>query len=60
MVSMLQAQDIDWLNRYKNKTCIYAVYKKLTQAYGHIQTESEGMEKNIPCKWKLEKQPENN
>ena len=22
------------------------------QAKGHIQTESEGMEKDIPCKWK--------
>ena len=23
------------------------------QTKGHIQTESEGMEKDIPCKWKL-------
>ena len=22
------------------------------QIQGHIQTESEGMEKDIPCKWK--------
>ena len=22
------------------------------QTQGHIQTESEGMEKHIPCKWK--------
>ena len=22
------------------------------QTYGHIQTGSEGMEKDIPCKWK--------
>ena len=22
------------------------------QTQGHIQTESEGMEKDIPCKWK--------
>ena len=22
------------------------------QTWGHIQTESEGMEKDIPCKWK--------
>ena len=27
---MLQPKDTDWLNRYKNKTYIYAVYKKLT------------------------------
>ena len=25
---MFQPKDIDWLNRYKNKTCIYAVYKR--------------------------------
>ena len=22
------------------------------QTWGHIQTESEGMKKDIPCKWK--------
>ena len=27
---MLQRKDIDGLNGYKNKTHIYAVYKKLT------------------------------
>ena len=27
---MLQPKDTDWLNRYKNKTHIYAVYKKPT------------------------------
>ena len=27
---MLQTKDTDWLNGYKNKTHIYAVYKKLT------------------------------
>ena len=25
------------------------------QTQGHIQTESEGMEKDIPCKWKSNK-----
>ena len=25
------------------------------QTQGHIQTESEGMEKDIPCKWKPKK-----
>ena len=49
---MLQPKDIDWLNGYKNKTRTYAVYKRLTSDLGHIQTESEGMEKDIPCKWK--------
>ena len=27
---MLQAKDTDWLNGYKNKTHIYAVYRKPT------------------------------
>ena len=27
---MLQSKDTDWLNGYKNKTHIYAVYKKPT------------------------------
>ena len=27
-------KDIDWLNRYKNKTCIYAVYKRQTSDLG--------------------------
>ena len=27
---MLKSKDTDWLNRYKNKTHIYAVYKKPT------------------------------
>ena len=27
---MHQPKDTDWLNGYKNKTCIYAVYKRPT------------------------------
>ena len=27
---MLQPKDMDWLSEYKNKTYIYAVYKKPT------------------------------
>ena len=27
---MLEPKDIDWLNGYKNKTYIYAIYKKPT------------------------------
>ena len=46
---MPQPKDTDWLNGYKNKTHIYAVYKRPTSDLG---TESEGMEKDIPCKWK--------
>ena len=31
---MLQPKDIDWLIGYKNKTCIYAVYKRPTSDLG--------------------------
>ena len=48
---MPQPKDKEWLNGYKNKTPIYFVYKKNPpQNKGHIQTESEGMEKDIPHK----------
>ena len=30
---MLQPKVIDWLNGYKNKTHIYALYKRPTNAY---------------------------
>ena len=50
---MPQSKDKDWLNGYKNKTPIYAAYKRLPQNKGHIQTESEGMEKDTPCKQRL-------
>ena len=49
---MPQPKDKDWMNGYKNKTAIYAVYKKPPQNKGHIQTESEGLEKDISCKWR--------
>ena len=48
---MLQAKDIDWLNGFKNKTYIYAVYKRPSSNLG-THTESEGIEKGIPCQWK--------
>ena len=35
---MPQPKDKDWLNGYKNKTPIYAVYKR-PQNKGHIQTK---------------------
>ena len=41
---MPQPKDKDWLNGYKNKTPIYAVYKRPPQNQGHIQTESEELE----------------
>ena len=48
---MLQPKDTDWLNGYKYKTHIYAVYKKPTSDLKTHMTESERMEKYIPCKW---------
>ena len=33
-VNGLNAKDIDWLNGYKNKTCIYAVYRRPTSDPG--------------------------
>ena len=39
---MLQPKDTDWLNGYKNKTHIYAVYKKPTSDLKtHIDWNSE-------------------
>ena len=43
-------KDKDWMNGYENKTAMYVVYKRLTLKRGHIQTESEGLEKDIPHK----------
>ena len=47
---MLQPKDTDWLNGYKNKTHKYALYKK-SQTSRQKRTESERIEKYIPCKW---------
>ena len=47
---MPQPKDKDWINGYKNKTPIYAVYKRPTTKQGTQQTESEGLEKDISCK----------
>ena len=49
---MLESKDIEWLNGYKNKTHIYAAYKRLTSSDLKIQIESKWMEEGIPCKWK--------
>ena len=42
---MLQPKDTDWLNGYKNKTHMHAVYKKLTSDLKTHMTEIERMEK---------------
>ena len=36
---MLQPKGKDWLNGYKNKTPIYAAYKRPTSNKGHMQTK---------------------
>ena len=42
---MLQTKDIDWLNKYKNKTCIYAVYKRPTSDLGTYRLKVKGWKK---------------
>ena len=49
---MPQSKDKDWLKVYKNKTPIYAVYKRPTSKQGTHTIESEGLEKDISCKRK--------
>ena len=49
---MLQPKDKHWLNGYKTKTHIYAVYKKPTSDLKTHMTERERMEKHILCKLK--------
>ena len=43
-------KDKDWINGYKNKTPIYAVYKRPTSKQGTRLTEGAGLEKDISCK----------
>ena len=41
------------MNGYKNKTQIYIFsMRDPVQTQEHQQTESEWLEKDIPCKWK--------
>ena len=42
---MLQPKDIDWLNGYKNKTHIYAVYKRTTSDLGTYRLKVRGWKK---------------
>ena len=58
---MLQPKDTNWLNGYKNKTHIYMLStRNPLQTSQHIQTESERMEKYIPCKWEAKESWSNN
>ena len=53
---MPQPKGKDWLNGYKNKTIYMLPTRDPPQNKGHIQTESEGLEKDmqIETKRKLE------
>ena len=57
---MSQPKDKDWLHGYKNKIPIYDVYKDPPQTKGHIQTESEGLAKDISCKWRTKESRSSN
>ena len=47
---MPQPKDKDWLNGYKLWSLYMLSTRDPPQNKGHIQTESEGLEKDIPCK----------
>ena len=47
---MPQPKDKDWLNGYKNKPLYMLSIRDPPQNKGHIQTKSEGLEKNISRK----------
>ena len=42
---MLQPKDTDWLNGYKKRPLYMLSTRDPLQTKGHIQTESEGLEK---------------
>ena len=47
---MPQPKDKDWLNGYKTRPLYMLSTRDPPQNKGHIQTESEGLEKDIPWK----------
>ena len=55
---MLQLKDKDWLNGYKNKTLYMLSTRDPPQNKGHIQTESEGLEKDITRKIETKRKQE--
>ena len=53
---MLQPKDTEWLNRYKNKTRIYAVYKRLSSDLGtHNRLKLRGWKKVFHANGNLKK-----
>ena len=53
---MLQSKDAEWLNGHKNKTHIYATYRRHTSDLNtYTELKVRGLKKSIPCKYKSEK-----
>ena len=51
---MLQTKDTDWLNGYKYKIHIYAIYKKPLSDLKTYRLKVRECKKYIPCKWEPE------
>ena len=51
-VNGLNAPTKSLLNGYKARPIYMVSTRDPLQTKGHIQTESEGIEKDIPCTWK--------
>ena len=49
---MPQPKDKDWLNVYKTRPLFMLSARDPPQSKGHIQTESEGLEKHTSFKWR--------
>ena len=49
---MSQAKDKDWMDGYKNKPLYMLSTRDPPQAKGHIQTEKQGLDQYISCKWR--------
>ena len=52
---MLQQKDTDWLNGYKSKTHIYAVYKKHTSDQRNIRLKVRGWKNSFHANGKQKK-----
>ena len=56
----MQPKDRDWLNDTKTKPLYMLSTRDPPQNKGYIQTESEGLEKDISCKWRPKESRSNN
>ena len=53
-------KDKDWVNGYKTKTLCMLSTRDPPQNKGHLQTEREGLEKDISYKWRPKKSRSSN